>query len=62
MYNVLSKSGNIPQYLLESCESFNEWNTSFKCNMDRTLHFELPNMENLSLTIDKLNCFGYSNI
>ena len=50
IYDVLPKYGNIPQHLLESSESRNEWNASFKSNTERTLHLELPKTENVSLT------------
>ena len=35
-YDVLPKYGNIPWYLLEFCDSLNEWNASLRSNMDRT--------------------------
>ena len=50
MYDALLKYGNIPQYLLESSESFNEGNASFKSNAERTKHLEFPKAENVSLT------------
>ena len=31
-------------------DNLNEWNASFKSNTDSTLHPELPNIENVSLS------------
>ena len=42
IYDALLKYGNILQYLLESAESLNEWNVSFKSITGRTLDLELP--------------------
>ena len=42
MYDALPKYGSILQYLLESSESLNKWNASFKSNTERTSHFEFP--------------------
>ena len=50
MYDALPKCGNIPQYLFESSKSLSEWNASFKSNIERTSHLELPRPENVSLT------------
>ena len=50
IYDALPKYGNILQYLLESFESLNESNGSFKSNTEKILHLELPITENVSLT------------
>ena len=47
-YEALPKYGKILQYLFEFSESPNEWNASFRSYTDRTLHWELPNTENVS--------------
>ena len=37
-------------YLFEFSDNLSEWKASFRSNTERTLHFELPNTENMSLT------------
>ena len=49
-YDVLPKLRSIPQYFLEFSDNLKDWNASFKSRTDDTLHLELPNTENLSLS------------
>ena len=48
---MLPKYGSIPQYSLEFSDNLKEWNESFKSKTDRTSHLELPNTENVSLSV-----------
>ena len=47
---MLPKYGSILQYFFEFSDNHNEWNASFKLNTRSTLHLELPNTENMSLS------------
>ena len=46
-YDLLSKYGNILQYLFKFSENLCESNASFISNTNRTSHQELPNTENV---------------
>ena len=56
-YEVLPKYGKIPQYHLEFSESIKEWNASFKSNIDKTSHLQLPYTENVSFNNGKAKLF-----
>ena len=47
---MLPKYGKIPQNHFEFSESPKEWNASFRSKTDSTLHLELPNIGNVSLS------------